>query len=326
MTGRMSKKRAPVMTQGDGLRLLAYIVGHGHSGSTLLDMILGSHSDMVSLGEVDRVHSFFFRPNAVCTCGKPFPQCHFWKEVYDRVGNVTGIPIPEVPYRMELRKGVLRKRKRRVPSIVEPFLLLGNRTLFEAGCRVLPPLMKYKRFAQNNKIILDAVQQVSGAPVLVDSSKNAVRMKLLYFTYPKRMKCIQLVRDGRAVAASYLRRGQMDSTKLIARMWVRRNLYTEAMIRSIPKGRVTFLRYEDLCREPEKAVRGICAFLGLEFQQDMLRFAATAKHNICGNPMRFEAGDSIELDQRWRDDLSDKDKAAFEKTAGWLNRKYGYSE
>lgn len=314
------------MTQSTGLRLLVCIIGHGHSGSTLLDMILGSHSEMVSLGEVDRLHSFFFRHNAMCTCGRPFPECGFWQEVYHSLEKLTGIPISEMRDTMRLRKGVLRKREHWLPSILEPFLLLGNRTVFEAGCRVLPSLMKYKRLAQNNKMVLDTIQQVSGAPVLIDSSKSAIRMKLLYLTYPKRMKCIQLVRDGRAVAASYLRRGEIDSMSLITGMWVRRNRCAEAMIRSIPKDRATLLKYEDLCRNPEKVVRDICAFLGLEFQENMLRYGATPKHNICGNPMRFESEAAIKLDERWRDQLSAKDLADFEKVAGWLNRKYGYSE
>ena len=36
---------------------VAFILGTGHCGSTLLDLILGSHSKLFSLGEVYRVVS-----------------------------------------------------------------------------------------------------------------------------------------------------------------------------------------------------------------------------------------------------------------------------
>ena len=59
-----------------------YIMGAGHSGSTVLDIILGNHPDILSVGEL----SNFVRRRAIngkyCACGKPANTCQFWSNIY----------------------------------------------------------------------------------------------------------------------------------------------------------------------------------------------------------------------------------------------------
>lgn len=57
---------------------IAFITGRGHSGSTLLDLLLSSHSEAVTVGECR------FSPKlsaSTCACGKPVTECAFWREV-----------------------------------------------------------------------------------------------------------------------------------------------------------------------------------------------------------------------------------------------------
>jgi len=62
---------------------VVYIAGHGHSGSTLLDLILGSHSKIESVGEVteDGVASVLGRGGKPCTCGRRLSECEYWGAV-----------------------------------------------------------------------------------------------------------------------------------------------------------------------------------------------------------------------------------------------------
>jgi len=52
-----------------------FIASLGHSGSTLLDLMLGSHPRLVSLGEVHATIARAGEPQNPCTCGKPAEGC-----------------------------------------------------------------------------------------------------------------------------------------------------------------------------------------------------------------------------------------------------------
>lgn len=69
-----------------------FILGTGHCGSTLLDLILGSHSKMFSLGEVLRVVS---STPPVPTCDICDESCGFWKpELLEALKNSYNYSIP----------------------------------------------------------------------------------------------------------------------------------------------------------------------------------------------------------------------------------------
>ncbi len=63
---------------------IIYIAGLGHSGSTILDMVLGTHSKMIGLGEI---MPFIRRKNhesdnkSTCSCGQKGSECEFWGKI-----------------------------------------------------------------------------------------------------------------------------------------------------------------------------------------------------------------------------------------------------
>ena len=66
------------------MKKIVYIAGLGHSGSTILDMALGAHPNILGLGEIYAVfnnsnHSILFN-NSTCSCGKKAKDCTFWKD------------------------------------------------------------------------------------------------------------------------------------------------------------------------------------------------------------------------------------------------------
>jgi hypothetical protein len=69
------------------LKKIIYIAGLGHSGSTMLDMALGTHPDIVGLGEI--YHVFTKKDlektyiNSTCSCGKKAKDCVFWSGFYE---------------------------------------------------------------------------------------------------------------------------------------------------------------------------------------------------------------------------------------------------
>jgi len=73
-------------------KTVIYISSLSHSGSTLLDMILGGHPKIIGLGEM--VHAVDKeRPQITCSCGKVFEQCIFWSKVAQHLGNRKNLDL-----------------------------------------------------------------------------------------------------------------------------------------------------------------------------------------------------------------------------------------
>lgn len=68
------------------MRKIVYIIGLSHSGSTILDLLLGAHPKMLGLGEIR--HLLMGKKTSlegvkdVCSCGQLLKNCIFWKD-YD---------------------------------------------------------------------------------------------------------------------------------------------------------------------------------------------------------------------------------------------------
>jgi hypothetical protein len=67
---------------------IIYIGGYGRSGSTVLDLILGENSEVISTGEICNFLSLTANhDNNLCSCGKSFSKCEFWSkmDLFDRI-------------------------------------------------------------------------------------------------------------------------------------------------------------------------------------------------------------------------------------------------
>jgi len=65
-----------------------YIAGSSHSGSTLLDLLLGSHSAVESVGEAKKIPELLSRVAAgdspLCTCQDALLRCPLWGDILAR--------------------------------------------------------------------------------------------------------------------------------------------------------------------------------------------------------------------------------------------------
>ena len=73
---------------------LIYITSNGHSGSTLLDMLIGSHSECITLGEI---HQLTLKAKGVCACGAAnYKECSFWRDIDLRLQSDGGPELSEL--------------------------------------------------------------------------------------------------------------------------------------------------------------------------------------------------------------------------------------
>jgi sulfotransferase family protein len=282
----MSARRLPVL----------FIGGLGRSGSTLVDRVLGQTPGVCSVGELVFIWDRALSANELCGCGQPFNECPFWKEVgvaafggWDRIDPVV------------LRARQLRvDRNRYVPAMFAPSIAPAYRRRLEPYAEVVGRLYQ-------------AIADVAGARLIVDSSKHASTATFLRHVPGIDPKIVQLFRDPHGVAWSWSKTVERpDATEGIslmarvgaARIAARWQAYNALL--ALLRSRGAALRYEDFVDRPEEATRRLLALGGLgpgELPQFVgpRRVALDVDHTVAGNPLRFRTGEiEIRADDQWR--------------------------
>jgi hypothetical protein len=297
-----------------------FIAGAGRSGSTLLDTILGQIDGFVSVGELRYVWERGLLQDRLCGCTEPFSSCDFWTPV---VAEAFGSPPRVDPARMIQLQG----RGTRIRHL--PRILAG------ADSRILEAMGPYLEAMED---LYEAIRDHSSAHVVVDSSKLPTYGHAIGHLTGVDLHVVHLVRDPRATAYSWLRRRtlpdrpgstmQRHRPAKSAALWSVWNWVSERLWAKRPH-RYLRLRYEDLVREPEVAVRRILSFVAEEPAE--LPFPSNhavdlaATHTVAGNPSRFRTGVvEIRPDDEWLARLEPRARAVVEAISLPLLRRYGY--
>lgn len=328
--------------------MVVYIIGVGHSGSTLLDMVLGSHPDMFSLGEIIHFPRSYDR-NSTCACGKLVKQCDVWSQVGGHIDKEIQDGFTHSPLGLDLALSVSGRRwyQKLAGLTMDAFVE-------QTGLNSLK--RRRNRGQQNEGTTFGAdvisfyniVKKVSGCSILIDSTKSAMRARALLKSHPHfQQKCIHLIRDGRGFVYSKLKKHfvkvsegdsspRQDAARLkdnasrrkvvldAAKRWLMGNLFAQGVASSVSSDCCIRIKYEDFCRSPTVVSKQVCSFLGVGYEDRMLEFRSTTHHNIGGNAMRFSGEGILEPDQAWRNELHGRDLRTFNVIAGWLNYLYGY--
>lgn len=270
--------------------LLVYILGSGHNGSTLLDMILNGNSRVFSLGEISMLSQY--RKGK----GKEFLSNPFWQDVDN---------LLKVNYKKSLFEVNLGH-----PSSWAEMDKWDKKSA--------------DRFALENKSLFSCVAEKSGKDILVDNSKNAKRLYLLNKTGAFKVKVIHVLRDGRGVLNSFIRLYGERGSRMGIYYWKMRNLDAKRIRRFFNEKDWLQIKYEDFCKSPESSVKKICIFIGAKYEFAMLDYKKHPYFGICRNKNILSGPEKIVLDEKWKQELSWLNKAKFMLLHSWLNKYYGY--
>src|SRR6266545_3440385 len=248
-TGNLAEITPTERLSNPPLKVL-YIAGAGRSGSTLLDGVLGQLDGFFAAGELRYLWERGLQESRLCGCGVAVRDCPTWRAV---LASAFG---PGVDANAAARLQRKATRVRCAPAMILSGRL-GRRRSGRLGA-VLGPLYQ-------------AIQESTGCRVLVDSSKLPSYGALLEALPGVELYVLHLVRDPRATAWSWLRRKRLTDTpapRLMQRqppgksaaMWMVWNLAAALLWSGGP--RYLRLRYEDLVRRPEAAVRRIAGLVG----------------------------------------------------------------
>lgn len=300
-----------------------YITGSGRSGSTLIDNVLGQIPGRFSAGEVTYFWSRSILEGRRCGCGHTSSECEVWSQVIDRLRPFEASDATQMV--AAARRGT---RIRHVP------LMMSQR-----GMARLHGTMGADYVGRLQDLYL-AIREVTGARVIVDSSKFPGYGAVVASLPLVNLKALHVVRDPRAVAYSWLRlKEQPDSDALahmmtrkprtVAPRWVATNLAAERLFGKRPGG-YALMRYEDFVAQPRVALDRALLTLGYEPLPDGLVHDQSVElgpnHTVSGNPSRFRTGTvDLKLDDEWRRRMERNDQWVATAGAAALMRRYGYA-
>ena len=292
-----------------------FIAGWDRSGSTLLDNLLGQIDGFFSTGELRYIWERGELMGGRCGCGQRVTECEIWAAVLEKLHEDGATPDAATIVRWQDRVALFRRT----------FSLLN---LTPSGARDHPMLQAYLDLTRR---LYSSIAEVTGARVVVDSSKRPSDAAILNLVPGLQLHVIHLVRDPRAVAYSWgKRRPDMDRHGVFrsSAYWVAWNLGSEALRRRIPE-RSILVRYEDFVKEPRRHLQRILALVSEDpakapSNQDGT-FEVSTTHTVSGNPARFRHGPiKVAPDDQWLDRLGTPRKVAATMTSLPLLRRYGY--
>ena len=252
-----------------------YIAGTSHSGSTLLDMMLNAHPQIVSLGEAYKLNHKLSpgrersKAYAKCSCGaESILRCPFWSRVDELTIRAANKSLSELD--------------------------LDNYRDLDAG-------------TAPNAVLFRAVAEAAQESFVVDSSKSPRRLAYLMRVKGLDVYPIHLIRDPRGQICSAIRRRSNFFRSLFHYEVVQEQL--RQRLKSVPH---SVVRYEDLVQQPERTLRSVLEPLGLEFDYRQLQWAEQEKHLVAGNSIRRDKTSKLVLDETWKESLSTAQKLLVE--------------
>lgn len=272
-----------------------FIIGYERSGTTLLMAMLGCHP-RIAIPEV----------------GWLFPRIYPWRHTYGDLSQ---------------GKNLKTLAEEMLFGLNEP--LWGMQLIPAAAVDTLMAMTKENSFAG----IYEAMHQLylrenGGKPRWGQKTPNN-----LYFV-PQILDCfpnaqfIFIVRDGRDAAvtsmASAFGAGNIWGA---AYTWAQANSFVEPFREKYDATTWLDVKYERLCREPEKELNRICEFLGEEYSPQMLEFHSTAIGKKRGK-QRDHAPLGHAVSDRYvgiyKERLSLYEQGVYATLAGNTHRRYGY--
>ncbi len=281
-----------------------YIAGFGRSGSTILDNLLGQVDGFFSAGELCYIWDHHLAEEGLCGCGYPLKECAVWGKVLAE-DDVAGINAREMS---RLERGGVRTRHLPLALLPRGRKLLASRLA---------------EYAENLEKTYRTVGRMTGARVIVDSSKNPLYGRVLDTIPSIDFYVVHLVRDPRAAAYSWLRKklqpdrgegGYMDRPSPVKSsvMWTVWNAAATVFWGRSPD-RYLALRYEDLVVDPRAALGRILRMVG-EMDRDLpfvdgYEVELEVSHTVAGNPNRFKTGKvKLRLDDEWKGRMRLRDR------------------
>jgi len=268
------------------------------SGSTLLGMMLGAHSKVCHIGE-SAYWSKLDTRTVKCCCG--MVGCQTLIKVFNIISSFPNeaMSVHDACGAVDLKEepNKIRHSLSLSAEIINTDMYASTFQLCLIG---LGKIADAFRIVLGKEIIVENSKYISIAEALLDEKSN--------------WKIIVLMRDPRGVASCNKETGERKSIPRPVRDKI--NLFTSFANRAaaiIKQKNTMLVRYEDLCRNTGVTLGSICKFIGIQFEERMLRFKKYKGHLLMGNHMMHDMNEVVQEDIRWRYLLDTEEKHMFKR-------------
>lgn len=315
------------VTPADPLRVV-YVLGLYRSGTTVLSTLLGQREGYFCGGELRALWRELLDPESRCGCGQPLRECEVWRAILatafgDDEERVRQVATEMLGWQTDLL-GWTHTWTRM------PRLLRQTKVPLEGDS----PLARYGRRLDS---LYQAIVAVTGAKVVVDSSKEPTDGAVLRALPGLRPVFVHIVRDPRGMVYSSLRIGaggrevdesQWRNSAYAALSWSVGNLADSLLCRSQPRDSRVSVRYEDFVVQPRATLDRIAVLAGQPVGPpitDDQTFEVGTTHTVAGNDNRFRTGPvRIKQDTAWQAHLHPRDRAIVSAISAPLLAWYRY--
>lgn len=299
------------------------IVGHGRSGSSIIERMLGGSDGFTNVGEL--LDPFKWRlDGAACRCGQAIDTCPFWHDV-GRAALGGWDPVAAT----QLIEFFLEHL--RYPTV----------PLLQHRLRGAAPDHPARRYAATFESLYLAISERTDNAIIIDSTKHLGHLICIAQFADVDFKVLHLVRDPRGNAYSWQKQGidlaavgrpgEQLATFSPARTaigWSIRNLLIERFVpRHIPRARV---RYEDFTTDPTGVLSQALATLGVSPTPNWSHVHDHVvdlpdDHAFGGNPgVAQRQSARIAPDDEWRVQLSARSRRVVTALSFPVMIRYGY--
>ncbi len=266
------------------------------SGSTLVGMILGAHSQICHIGE----SAYWSKMNvqaAKCCCGAI--RC----QTLLKISSIISA-FPNEIEGIHTACGMIDSMEE--PDKVRHSLSLSA-PIFSQD--MLIPALQMCRIGLEK--IADATRTVFGKEIVVENSKYlSIAESLL--DQNGNWKVIVVTRDPRGVASCNKEAGERKGVSRPVKDKINLFLsFANRATKMIQRDNVLLVRYEDLCKNTFETLGHMCQFLEVSFEERMLEFKKYKGHLLMGNYMMHDSNQKVQEDLRWRNLLSQEEKRLF---------------
>ena len=281
-----------------------YILGQGHSGSTVLSKIIGSNINIRSLGEVrhwsnalSKKHLFIKEADYRCSCGQALDKCNFFSKITNN-------------YRTKYNLNAYLNKKGKLDLIL---FILG--------------LKKVNAIKINNddyiKFLKDIKSQIS-EKYIIDSSKTIGNLIKLKNTEEIDLFVIHLIRDVRGVGNSYDKIKNYNFYIEVINWIIFNYLYRKFLKNS--KLNYISVSYDMFAQFPDTYLSKIGNTLNLDFSDYKENIIKTEYHEIAGNEKYAKKLYDIKYDQTWQIELPLFKKMFASLIGFFFNRRWVYNK
>jgi sulfotransferase family protein len=270
-----------------------YISGSGRSGTTVLNDILDTINGVSAFGEIWGTWASALDLDHLCGCGLRFAECTVWSAVAGE--HISRDEIKETEERLMATCQIRRVWR-------------------ESSLREEEDLVAFSKTVGG---VYRSLATATGASTIVDSSKTTAFALLAGSDSSVDMRIVHIIRDPRAVVASWSKQkaveygthvASLDARKLsgILRRWIFFN--TVGLWRLKRRYPTLVIKMEDLVADPASTLDAVRVFAEVDRSTQIVNddgsITIGGAHSVSGNPGRFAEGPTqLRAPETWRTSL-----------------------